>query len=206
MLKAWTGRPAFRSRFDVMEHADCGEQSRLFDQYSRAVTSYSLRSEAARRAPDTQSANDWLEIERARDESEAAWKALEEHIARHRCLGLPNTASVVASSEILGQAAAAALDAIVVADDQRRFIALNDAAVEILGMARTDVLGRCIDEFFSSAAGEDIPTAWRKFIAEGMQIGICELSTPGPRRRFEYRAKSNFAQGVHLSVLREVKM
>jgi hypothetical protein len=101
--------PAFRLRFDVMEHADCGEQSRLFDQYSRAVTSYSLRLEAVRRAPHKQSANDWLEIERARDESEAAWKALEEHIARHRCLGLPNTAGMVASSEILGQAAAAAL-------------------------------------------------------------------------------------------------
>ena len=188
-----------------MEHADCEEQSRLFDRYSRAATSYGSRLEAVRRAPHEQSANDWLEIERARDESEAAWKALEEHIARHRCLGLPNTAGMVPSSEILGHAAAAALDAVVVADDERRFIALNDAAVEILGMERIDLLGRRIDEFFSSAAGEDIPAAWRSFIAEGMQIGICELSTPGPRRRFEYRAKSNFAQGVHLSVLREVK-
>ena len=67
-----------------------------------------------------------------------------------------------------------------VPDDERRFIALNDAAIEILGMDRTHGLGRRINEFFSSAAGENIPTAWRTFIAEGMQIGICELSTPGP--------------------------
>jgi PAS domain-containing protein len=188
-----------------METAECAEQSRLFERYSQAVTTYSLRLQAVRTTPQQQNADDWLKIERARDESEIAWKALDEHLARHRCLGLPNMAGEVAPSEILGQAAAAALDAIVVADDERRFIALNDAAVEILKMDRTDLLGRRIDEFFSSAAGEDIRTAWNAFISDGTQAGVCELSIPGPRRRFEYRARSNFTQGIHLSVLREVK-
>ncbi len=196
-----------------MERPECAEQSRLFDRYSRAVTFFGLRFEALKRDPHKQSETDWLIVERARAESETAWKALEAHIAAHQCLGLglglgglmPRTAGSDSSSELLGRAAEAALDAIVVADGERRFMAVNDAAVEILGTDRSKILGRRIEEFFSSARGETIPAAWRSFIADGVQAGICELSGPEPRRRFEFRAKSNFEQGVHLSVLREIK-
>lgn len=190
-----------------MEPQDCAEQLFLADEYSRAVTDFTRRLEAIKRAPHKQTGTEWLAVENARARSQAAWETLEEHIAGHQCLALSRPMQDDApgtSIDILGKAAAAALDAILVADDERRYIALNQAAVDMLGMDRGRILGRRVEEFFSSARGETIPAAWEAFTSEGVQVGICELSAPGRRRRFVYRAKANFAPGIHLSVLREI--
>jgi hypothetical protein len=62
-----------------------------------------------------------------------------------------------------------------------------------------------VDEFFTEVRGEPFPVAWNAFVTEGVQCGVCELRTHGKRRRFFYRAKANFAPGLHLGILREIK-
>lgn len=191
-----------------MGQEECEERLRLTEIYSQAVSAFQVRMEDLRRAPHDQSDADWLAIRAARTESDAAWEALERHLSEHRCLPLydSETASTETGSRenVLEKAAAASPDIILIADDDRRFIDVNEAACTILGMPRSEIVGRRIDEFFSKTSGETVPSAWERFVAEGAQRGVCELTRPGLRRRFEYRAKSNFAPGLHLSVLREV--
>jgi PAS domain-containing protein len=184
---------------------ECPERMRLTEEYSRLVTDYAVCLEAIKRLSGEPKSEDWQSVETALAESHEAWRALEGHISWHKCLGIdwPAPDPAHASSQVLGQAAAAALDAILVADDHRRFVDVNEAAASILGLPRNEIVGRSIDEFFSLSPDEPIPAAWDRFVAEGVQCGLCELKTPGRRRRFEYRAKANFASGLHLSVLRE---
>lgn len=126
---------------------------------------------------------------------------------RHRCLDLyhPQAGRVDAdtSSRILQQAAAAASDIILVANDERCFISVNQAAADLLGLPQSEILGRRIEEFFM-VSGEWVKEAWDDFITNGNQRGICKLKGIGGERRFEYRAQANFAPGLHLSVLREL--
>jgi PAS domain-containing protein len=130
-----------------------------------------------------------------------AWEALERHIAEHKCI--PSSAGP-GSGSIMERAAMAALDAILVADDERRYVEVNEAAAEALGLPRREIVGRRVEEFFSGPQGQTIPAAWDRFVAEGIKRGICETAAPG-QRKFEYRAKANFEPGLHLAVLREVE-
>jgi len=184
---------------------ECPERMRLTEEYSRLVTHYSVLIEAIKRPSGERKAEDWKSLETALAASQEAWRVLEGHFSAHQCLDLnwPVPDPARASSHVMGQAAAAALDVILVADDHRRFVEVNEAAASILGLPRSQIVGRSIDEFFSLSHDEAVPAAWDRFVAEGVQCGFCELKTPGRRRRFEYRAKANFASGLHLSVLRE---
>jgi PAS domain-containing protein len=97
-----------------------------------------------------------------------------------------------------------AADVILIADDERRYVDFNRAAVEALDLPREEIVGRRIEDFFSMVQCDSVPTAWAGFIAEGEQGGLCELRVGARRRLFEYRAKANFRRGLHLSILREV--
>lgn len=187
-----------------MAREECAERIRLTDAYSLSLSKYSACRDALRHPRGDSSTADWNAVEKAFHASQRAWEALEQHIGEHKCLELHwSLGNPAVPSDILGKAAAAALDVILVVDNDRRYVDVNDAAVAALGVPRSEIVGRRIEEFFSEARCEAIPAAWESFISEGLQCGICELRGPGPRRRFEYRAKANFADGLHLSVLRE---
>jgi PAS domain S-box-containing protein len=104
---------------------------------------------------------------------------------------------------ILLEAADAAADIILVADDERRYVDLNQAAVDALGLPREAISGRPIDDFFVEAKNQPIPLAWQQFIAHAEQYGVYKL-----RNRedvlFEYRAGANVVPGLHVSGLRPV--
>jgi PAS domain S-box-containing protein len=106
---------------------------------------------------------------------------------------------------LLEAAADAALDIVLIADDQRRFVDLNRAAAEVLGLPREKIIGRRIEDFFSEAQGKAVPAAWSAFMVEGEQAGFCQLRSAGAARNFEYRAKAHFKTGFHVSVLREIR-
>jgi PAS domain S-box-containing protein len=188
--------------------AECSERIKLTEEYSRSVTVLSVRLEVLKGTPREQNAAGWQAAGAARVESQKAWAALERHLAMHQCLDMYNPKPIRVdpdrSSRILEQAAAAALDIILVANDDRRYISVNQAAAELLGLPQSEILGRRIEEFFSVPGVERVKEAWEEFIADGIQRGLCELKGMGRRRRFEYRSKANFAPGLHLSVLREV--
>jgi PAS domain-containing protein len=169
---------------------DCPERIRLTERYSRAVTVIT-----ARMSPDPRVA------ERARAESEEAWRVLEAHIAEHKCLA----SALSYSGHILEQAAIAAIDVILVSNDDRCFVEANQAAADAFGIPREEIIGRRIEEFFAEIQGQTPPEAFDQFIAAGVHCGVCTLTIPGRERKFEYQARANFAPGLHLGILREVK-
>jgi PAS domain-containing protein len=116
-----------------------------------------------------------------------------------------NSASPEANggSRVLLEAANAALDLILVADDERRYVDLNRAASEALRLEREAIIGRRIEEFFTEPNGEPIVAAWSRLLVDGEQFGFRQLRE-GSGATFEYRAKANFVPGLHVSILRLV--
>ena len=184
-----------------MNHDECPERIHLIDEYSRAITDFNVRMDSLRSLDSSPAPRDWSDAEASRAQSQKAWDALERHIAVHKCVPL---AWPGPEGGVLEAAAMHALDAILVVDDDRRYVEVNQAAAQALGLPREEIIGRRMDEFFLEAREEPIPVAWANFLAEGVQAGVYELIAPA-RRRFAYRAKANFAPGFHLSVLREME-
>jgi PAS domain-containing protein len=184
---------------------DCAQRIQLIDEYSQLITQFNHLLEALKASNGERSDGLWSAAAVARADSQTAWEALEKHIEEHKCIDLPLPALDSGHvAGILEKAALAAIDLIVVADDDRQFVAVNEAAADAFGMPRGEMVGRRIEEFFTQPDGTPISAAWADFVERGVNSGICETKFPGPPRKFEFRCKANFEPGLHLSVLREV--
>jgi PAS domain S-box-containing protein len=93
---------------------------------------------------------------------------------------------------------------ILIADNERKYVDVNQAAVKALGGTRETIIGRSIDDYFSQADDQPIPDFWRKFIAAGDLYGTCKLRQP-PGSIFVYRCRANVRSGLHVGVLRRIK-
>ncbi|MEP6767358.1 MAG: PAS domain S-box protein [Acidobacteriota bacterium] len=98
---------------------------------------------------------------------------------------------------------AGALDAILVTDDDGRYIDANPAAAELLGIPREAILGRKIADFCEP--GYDLQDGWAEFRRQKHVRGEFRLVRPdGQVRTVEFAAVAEIAPGRHLSVLRDV--
>ena len=96
-----------------------------------------------------------------------------------------------------------AFDAIVVADDDGRYVDANPAACELFGLEREALLGRRIQEF--AEPDYDYQSAWERFQADSDRTGLFPLRRPdGEVRLVEYAATRGIQTGEHLSILRDV--
>jgi PAS domain S-box-containing protein len=99
-----------------------------------------------------------------------------------------------------------ALDAIVLADDQGRYIAVNPAVSELTGYPRDELLGMGPADL--AAPGQQpsqVVSRFEDFVHAGTESGTFALRhKDGHVVETEYRAVSNIQPGVHLSVLRDV--
>lgn len=99
----------------------------------------------------------------------------------------------------------AAQDAVLIADDERRYVDANPAASALFGVQRENLRGRRVDEFIEDVKGDSVDNAWQNFQVEGIQRGECRLLRPDhTEHHLEYSARANFAPGLHLSILRDV--
>jgi len=190
-----------------VKREECSERLHLADEYSRLITEFHTLLDSLKTRTFQVNETVWRAAETAKALSEKAWTALERHILDHKCINLhwsSNPQNVNGPGHVLEMAALAALDVIMVANDEQRFVDVNEAAAEAMGLPRSEIIGRRIDEFFKEVRGEPFPEAWAAFVADGVQSGTCELKAAGKRRKFAYRAKANFAPGLHLGILREV--
>ncbi len=90
----------------------------------------------------------------------------------------------------------------VIADDDRRYTAVNAAACLLLRLAEVDVLRLSVDDLTPLENRAAVEPLWRAFIRDGVQHGTFELMMPdGPRLRVEYSATANVEPGRHLSIL-----
>lgn len=97
------------------------------------------------------------------------------------------------------------IDAILIADDSRRYVDANPAACELLGIERSHISRYHIDDFAAPNLREHIEEAWSAFLKDGTQRGEYELiRTDGSVRFVEFSATANFIPGRHLSSLRDV--
>lgn len=89
-----------------------------------------------------------------------------------------------------------------VADDERRYVAVNAAACLLLRLREDEVLRRRVDDVTPPELRPQITEIWRAFLAGQTQRGLFELQMPdGPRLTVEYSATANIVPGRHLSIL-----
>jgi PAS domain S-box-containing protein len=93
-------------------------------------------------------------------------------------------------------------NAMLIADDERRYRDVNHAACRLLDAPRGWILKRRIDDLTPPELRTGVDAMWKAFIAEGSQAGDFELLLPAGRRRtVEYSATANILPGMHLSIL-----
>ena len=99
-----------------------------------------------------------------------------------------------------------ALDAIVLADDQGRYITVNPAMCELTGYAREELLGMGVADLAAPDQQPDaVGTRFDGFVHAGTEAGTFVLQhKDGHVVETEYRAVSNIQPGVHLSILRDI--
>jgi PAS domain S-box-containing protein len=96
-------------------------------------------------------------------------------------------------------------DAILLADDDARYVDANPAASEMTGYGRDELLGKCAWDLTPLPRLADGNALWRKFIGGGRLAGEYTLvRKDGTAVTAEYRAVANIQPGLHLSVLRDV--
>lgn len=93
-------------------------------------------------------------------------------------------------------------NAMLIADDNRRYRDVNDAGCRLLRAPRGWILSRRIDDFTPPELRAQAEEMWRSFLAEGIQAGEFELLLPdGSRRTVDYSATASIISGLHLSIL-----
>jgi PAS domain S-box-containing protein len=111
---------------------------------------------------------------------------------------------VAESERGLRAAFSMALDAMLIADDDRTWLEGNRAAGELLGLEPEDIAGKRLDDY---AGGDPAQTEamWAQFLRDGEMKGEFELRrSDGELRHVEFGARANFMPGRHLSTLRDV--
>lgn len=97
----------------------------------------------------------------------------------------------------------AALDAVVVVDDERAFVDANPAACRLLGLSSAELRTRRLDDFVPPDV--DIDAGWHAFLKAGEQIGELPVLRPdGTLRAVEYSAVAGVMIGRHLAIVRDI--
>ena len=89
----------------------------------------------------------------------------------------------------------------VLADDERRYTAANDAAVAFLRYPREELLKMRIEDLTPPEARDQVPDIWTNFLTLGTVSGEYELRTGDGRLvTVDFNATANVAPGQHLSI------
>ncbi|MBF2026120.1 MAG: GAF domain-containing protein [Oscillatoriales cyanobacterium C42_A2020_001] len=97
----------------------------------------------------------------------------------------------------------AAIDAMLIADDDGRYVDANPAACHLFGLPREQLLGRRISDF--APPNFDFSQAWQSFQHQKQSRGEFQLvRLDGSIRTVKFAATANFLPHKHLSVLRDI--
>ena len=90
----------------------------------------------------------------------------------------------------------------IVADDDRRLVDLNEAATELLGVSHEDAVALRVDDLLR---GEAVPELWRSFLRNGTLEAEVSLQRPdGGERQIEFVATADVRPGRHIAVVRDL--
>ncbi|MFC6954345.1 PAS domain-containing protein [Halorubellus litoreus] len=95
------------------------------------------------------------------------------------------------------------LDALVLADDDGNYVAVNEAACDLYGLPESELLGRHPRDF--APPEMDVDAVWETFLEDGSMRGEFTLVRPdGDVRITDFAATANVRPGQHLSALRDI--
>lgn len=95
--------------------------------------------------------------------------------------------------------------AIMIADNDGKYVEINPAAEKLLGASRENIIGKKVADFVAPVRQKETEKLWSDFQEKGYQEGYFTISREsGIDRRIRYRAKSNFLPGLHMSVAVDV--
>jgi DNA-binding CsgD family transcriptional regulator len=91
-------------------------------------------------------------------------------------------------------------NAMLLADDDRRYVAGNDAALALLGVTLDELRLMRIDDLAPSANG-DVHAMWADFLARGSMTGRWHMITATGEIEIEFSATARVAPGRHLAII-----
>lgn len=89
--------------------------------------------------------------------------------------------------------------AVVVADDDRRYVHANEAACALLGVEREDLIGMRIEEL-TGTPPDQVEQAWRRFRDQGVLVGTFPVPSPVGPRNVPYISIADISPGRHLAI------
>src|SRR4051812_32897748 len=90
--------------------------------------------------------------------------------------------------------------AMLLADDERRYVDANAAACAFLGLSREELLNAGVDELTPPALRGGVAALWGRFLVQGTMQGVYELTdASGELVRITYVAIARVLPGRHLS-------
>ena len=98
-----------------------------------------------------------------------------------------------------------ALDAIFITDDERRYVDVNPAGCELIGVAKRDLIGRRVDEFLPPQRLELVRATWDQYLQGGPVREEWETMRPdGFVVVSEASAMPQFVPGLNIAFLRDI--
>src|SRR5687768_5475993 len=98
-----------------------------------------------------------------------------------------------------------ALDAIFITDDERRYVDVNPAGCELIGVSKRDLIGRYVDEFLPPQRLELVRATWDEYIQGGPVREEWEtMRSDGVVVVSEASAMPQFVPGLNIAFLRDV--
>ena len=98
-----------------------------------------------------------------------------------------------------------ALDAIFITDDDRRYVDVNPAGCDLIGVAKRDLIGQRVDAFLPPERLEQVQGAWAQYIKGGPVREEWEtLRSDGTVVVSEASARPNFVPGLHIAFMRDI--
>lgn len=89
----------------------------------------------------------------------------------------------------------------VVADDERRCVDANQAALAMLRLPRRELLALRVDDLTAPDRRDAIDDTWRRFLGAGTLTSVCELHLPGGRRlHVDVSAVAHVGPHRHLAI------
>lgn len=96
-------------------------------------------------------------------------------------------------------------DAILLADDEGKYIDFNKAAIKMLGYAEEELMEMNVSQLIKLPSNVKFSELWNKFLNSGDQKGTFELLRKNQSKMLgSYKAAANILPGVHLTVIRDV--
>ncbi len=113
--------------------------------------------------------------------------------------------AVSARDRLLRAVLDATPDAMVFADDERRYVDVNASALRLIGVTREEFLRRKVGHFGHPLDGRPVERIWEQLLHEGHLCGQWDVLLPdGQRRVLEFRATARILPNRHLLLLRDV--